>query len=149
MSKANTNLSQLFGIINQQQQSKQQVVVVDVDRRSHDDQSKQFDDDFDLARDNVQKISENGGRVLNALFELAQASESPRAYEVLAKMIDSLTKANKDLLDIHQQRKTIKQEQQSPNNNGNITIDKAVFVGSTADLNRQLKKNNGSNENTE
>jgi hypothetical protein len=63
----------------------------------------------------------------------------PRAYEVAAGLIKNLSDLNKDLLEIQKRKKDLSPQETS--NVKNINVDKAVFVGSTAELVKLLKTN--------
>jgi hypothetical protein len=94
--------------------------------------SGDIDTDYRYARENLYEIIENGSHALHELVEIAKASEHPRAFEVVASLMKTLTDANKDLIDIQGKVKKLKEEtpqQQGPNN-----VTNALFVGSTAEL---------------
>lgn len=100
--------------------------------------------DYKYARENLYTVIERGSDALNSLVDIAQQSESPRAYEVVSQLIKTLGDANKDLLEVQKKVKSLKQEEISkgPNN-----VTNALFVGNTAELQKLLKdKNNESSE---
>ena len=105
---------------------------------SQDNQSRDIETDYKYARENLYEIIENGSHALNELVEIAKSSEHPRAFEVVASLMKTLTDANKDLLDIQSKVKKLKTDdiQQGPNN-----VTNALFVGSTAELQNMLKDN--------
>ena len=105
---------------------------------SQDNQSRDIETDYKYARENLYEIIENGSHALNELVEIAKSSEHPRAFEVVASLMKTLTDANKDLLDIQSKVKKLKTEdvQTGPNN-----VTNALFVGSTAELQSMLKDN--------
>ena len=87
----------------------------------------QNDHDLEFVRSNYYDIMQKGNEALDELMMVAQQSQNARAYEVVARMIDSLTKANKDLSEIAVTKKKIKSEenenQQTPNNvNNNMFV---------------------------
>ena len=96
-----------------------------------------IDNDYKYARENLYGLIENGSNALNSLVEIAQASEHPRAFEVVGSLIKTLSDANKDLIEISNKVKKIKEETKSTTVTNN-----SLFVGSTAEL-QQLLKNNG------
>ena len=65
--------------------------------------------------------------------------QHPRAYEVAAGLIKNLADLNKDLLEIQKRRKDLSPQEASSVKN--VNVDKAVFVGSTAELVKLLKTN--------
>jgi regulatory protein YycH of two-component signal transduction system YycFG len=54
-------------------------------------------------------------------------------------MIKNLSDMNKDLLEIQKRKQDL--QPKVTNNTQNLNIDKAVFVGSTAELLKQLREN--------
>ena len=75
---------------------------------------------------------------MEGILHVAQETEHPRAYEVVGQLMDKLTNANKELINMHKQVKDIKKEDpvSSPQN-----VTNALFVGSTAELQKLLKNN--------
>lgn len=91
--------------------------------------------DFAAARQNIRNIIDRGDDVLENAMELAKESEHPRTYEVVGQLIKVLVDANKDLLNIHKQRKELTAESEvSPK-----TVTNAIFVGSTAELQKIIR----------
>ena len=72
-------------------------------------------------------------------MSVAQQSEHPRAFEVAAGMLKNLADMNKDLLEIQKRKQDLKPKVTT--NTQNINVDKAVFVGTAAELLKQLKEN--------
>lgn len=91
--------------------------------------------DFEVARANLHGILMSGQEALNRMVEIADQSQHPRAYEVVATLINSLTQANKDLLDLSKKKKDI--IGQASEEKKNVTNN--LFVGSTAELQKMLK----------
>lgn len=102
-------------------------------RTKHDDD---IEKDYKYARENLYDVIERGTEALDALLELAKASEHPRAFEVVGSLTKTLVDANKDLLDIQKKVKELQREEakESPQN-----VTNALFVGSTADLQKLIK----------
>jgi hypothetical protein len=97
------------------------------------------DDDANFARCNIRNLIEKGNQAMDDLLNVAKASEHPRAYEVAAGLIKNLADLNKDLLEIQKRRKDLSPQEASSIKN--VNVDKAVFVGSTAELVKLLKTN--------
>ena len=91
--------------------------------------------DFQIARSNLHGILMSGQEALNRMVDLADQSQHPRAYEVVATLINALTQANKDLLDLSKKKKDIIGNAQEEKK----TVTNNLFVGSTADLQKMLK----------
>lgn len=101
-------------------------------------EKKNIDKDYEYARQNLYEIIERGSEALNTLVEIAQASQSARAFEVVGTLVKTLSDANKDLLEVTNKVKKIKEE--SNVTHKNIT-NNSLFVGSTAELQKFLKDN--------
>ena len=93
------------------------------------------DQDFQYARENLYNLIERGQDGLDELLEIAKASQHPRAFEVVGQLVDKLTTTNKELLNLHKSKKDIKTEKGGP-----TSVNNNLFVGSTADLQKFLKK---------
>ena len=95
-------------------------------------------EDFTYARANVHDVVENGKDALSKLAVIADQSQNPRAFEVLAKLMDSVVAANKQLLDMQEQIKKISQADQ-PNDPAARVVNNNLFVGTTAELSNIIK----------
>lgn len=97
------------------------------------------DEDADFARNNIRGLIGKANTALDNLLNVANASEHPRAYEVAAGLIKNLADLNKDLLDIQKKKRDLLPQEASSVKS--VNVDKAVFVGSTAELVKLLKTN--------
>jgi len=132
MKKLNKNLSEIFDVEPLEEKPIESLPVV------IDDDPNQIDADANFARDNMRELITNGNKALGELASVANQSESPRAYEVLATMMKNLAEMNKDLLELQKRKKEL--APQSETSKG-VNIDKAVFVGSTNELLKMIKGN--------
>jgi hypothetical protein len=98
--------------------------------------------DADYSRANYYNLIEKGNEALDGILEVARESQHPRAYEVAANMIKNLSDVTEKLMILQKQQQELQpKESAAPTN---INVDKAVFVGSTAELLRQLKNESNS-----
>ena len=101
--------------------------------------------DYDYTRGNLYSLIEKGQEAINGIMEVAGETASPRAYEVAGQLIKSVADTTDKLADLHKKIKDI--EEDNSKNQGNVT-NNALFVGSTAELQKMLKdgmlNNNGS-----
>jgi len=95
--------------------------------------------DFEIARANIYEVIDSGKEALLKLSMVADSSQHPRAYEVLAKLMDTIIDANKDLLDLQTKIRDINTAD-TPLNEKAKTINNNLFVGSTAELQKVLKE---------
>jgi hypothetical protein len=94
--------------------------------------------DYEYTRGNLYSIIEKGQEAINGILELAQESEMPRAYEVAGQLIKNVADATDKLLTLQQKLKDVEDEKDLK---GPTTVNNALFVGSTAELQKLLKKN--------
>mgnify|MGYP003321330787 CR=1 FL=1 len=90
--------------------------------------------DFDYARGNIIVAIEKGQEALSDMLQVAQRSQSPRAFEVVSDLVKTLSQTNKDLLELMKQKKIIE------NSDGPKTVNNNLFVGSTTELLKLMKK---------
>jgi hypothetical protein len=95
------------------------------------------EDDAEFARRNLKNLIEKGNTAVDGILNVASATDHPRAFEVAATMLKTMADMNKDLLEIQKRKRDL----QPQITNHTVNVDKAVFVGSTAELLKQLKEN--------
>ena len=93
------------------------------------------DTDFRYTRENLYNLLERGQDAVEELLEIAKQSEHPRAFEVVGQLIGKLTETNKELMGLHKTKKELSIERSG----GDVNVNNAVFVGSTAELQKLLK----------
>lgn len=101
-------------------------------------QSQESNPDADYSRSNYYNLIEKGNEALEGILEVAKESQHPRAYEVAANMIKNLSDVTEKLMILQKQQKELN-PQAAEAKTTNINVDKAVFVGSTAELLKQIK----------
>lgn len=109
--------------------------------------SEPEDADYEFVRDNYYEIIQQGQMALAGALRVASMSEHPRAYEVVGSLLKHLADVNRQLLMAGEDKQKVKTARK---NNGaapaptqQVTNNTAVFVGSSADLNKLIaaKKN--------
>ena len=100
--------------------------------------ASKLDNDFEYARGNLYQVIEHGSNALAELLEVANQSQHPRAYEVVANLVKTLSDANMTLLDLTKKKQDVNNDAggRSPN-----TVNNNLFVGSTGELQKLIKKN--------
>lgn len=104
--------------------------------KAHDDSAK---NDFEAARANLYEVIQTGQEAIDKLSEIASQSQHPRAFEVLAKLMDTMVNTNKELLALQIKIREINASD-APMNEKAQTINNNLFVGSTAELQKVLKE---------
>lgn len=101
-------------------------------------ESEDIDSDYKYQRENFYNLIERGQDAVEGILELAQESEHPRAYEVAGNLIRQVADVTEKLVDLQTKMKKLKEvPNKGPNN-----VTNALFVGSTAELQKMLKKKN-------
>jgi len=103
------------------------------------DKSNQIQSDADYARSNLYGLIEKGNETIENISDIAKESMHPRAFEVLGQLIKTQSENLDKLLKLQKDKKELLKTEEQPTTQQNIAIDKAVFVGSTADLLKQIK----------
>jgi hypothetical protein len=140
MSKTDKALSEALGIENAMEIIPPKQVEV-INTPHEDDDIKA---DYNLSRRTFRSLIDKGNAAMENLTDLAKESESPRAYEVLATMMRTIADTTKDLYDLQKKTKDLKcdDKKEQPN----VTVEKAVFVGSPSDLLKKIKEEQKSSE---
>jgi len=136
MNKLDKNMENIFDIETKTSEivkvEKQESSIVETNSELKHD----LEDAYQQSKDNLQHIIDQGKDAMEEILNIAKNSQHPRAFEVYGTLLKNMTEANKELLNIQKQMRDIsgaKSEAVQTN------IDKAVFVGTTADFNKLLK----------
>jgi len=103
------------------------------------DEESQIQTDIDHVRSNLYGLIGNGSEAIEKLMHLASESQHPRTYEVLSNFIKNMSDVGDKLVDLHKKKKELMGAEPAPTS-ANITVEKAVFVGSTSDLLKKIKE---------
>lgn len=136
MSKIDVALSQSFDI----SPTIQKTQVVEYQEPSTD---STIDDDIDAVRSNLYSLLEKGETAIEDLTEIAKAEESPRAFEVLNSMLNTMSDISMKLIEIEERKAKLKkiQTESSSDSNAPTTVNNnsVVFVGTTQELQEQIR----------
>ena len=104
------------------------------------DSNENKDNDFQYARENLYDIIEKGRDAMEELLEIAKSEESPRAFEVFGQLLKNMTDTQSTLMELHQKKQKLENDgdRQEVTRAQNVT--NALFVGSTADLLKLVKR---------
>lgn len=98
-----------------------------------------LDKDYEDARKTQQNLIQKGNLAIDHLLAIASETEHPRAFEVVATLIKNTAEANEKLLTMQKTMRDLKNIKQK---DSAVNVDKAIFVGSTAELNKLIKSKN-------
>ena len=92
--------------------------------------------DYKYSRENFYSLIERGQDAIDGIIDLAKESEHPRTYEVAGQLIKNVGEVTEKLLDLQKKLKDLKEVPNTAPRN----VTNALFVGSTAELQKVLKK---------
>lgn len=134
MNTFDKNMEKIFDVTPVETEKKEKLPVV----KSETDEldlKNDLADAYQQTKDNLQELIDNGKDAMEELIQIAKNGQHPRAFEVYATLLKNVVDANKELLSVQKQMRTMDGKQQS----AETKIDKAIFVGSTAELNKLIK----------
>ena len=111
---------------------------IDVPKKNQIKKIEKKDDptlDYEYSRGNLYSLIEKGQEALDSIMEVAQEGQQPRAFEVVSQLIKNVADTTDKLVDLQQKMKDLKAEDPK----GPSTVNNALFVGSTAELQKLLK----------
>ena len=100
-------------------------------------EDKDVGKDYEYTRGNLYSLIEKGQEAINGIMEVAGETASPRAYEVAGQLIKSVADTTDKLMDL---QKKVKEVEEDTNKTTNNVTNNALFVGSTSELSKILKK---------
>ena len=93
------------------------------------------DNDYKYQRENFYNLIERGQDAIDGILDLARESEHPRTYEVAGQLIKNVAEVTEKLGDLQSKMKKLKEVPNTAPKN----VTNALFVGSTAELQKMLK----------
>ena len=97
---------------------------------------KDINTDYDYSRENYYNLIEKGQEAIQGILDIAKEGQHPRAYEVVGQLIGQVATSVDKLQDLQKKLKDLKELPGKTNAN----IKNALFVGSTAELQKMLNK---------
>ena len=135
MNTFDKNMEKIFDVVPVQEEKKKPSEVVTV-KYNEPDVKQDLTDAYQQSKENLQEIIDQGKEAMDEILQIAKAGQHPRAFEVYGILLKNMVDANKELLNI---QKTMRDMDGKKKGDGDTKIDKAIFVGSTAELNRILQ----------
>ena len=107
--------------------------VIESDGREQD-----LDVDYEKTRAKYYELLDKGTEALEGMLEVAKQTDEARAYEVVGQLLKNTSEVNREIVDLQKRMEEIKNIDKKirPSN-----VTNALFVGSTADLQKMLKNN--------
>ena len=105
--------------------------------------SEEAEKDFNESREVLRGLITKGAEAIGDMHSIAQSNEEARSFEVLATLIKTVGETTEKLIGVHEKKKKLAEADLSGHkiaDNGKVSIDKAVFVGTTSDLLKSLRE---------
>ena len=136
MSKIDDKLNEVLGIAEIDKTFENEVLPKKTTTELIVPEDKDPDIDFETGRKNLYNLLDKGNEAIDGILSLAKEGEHPRAYEVAGQLIKTVSEVSQNLLDLQEKLKKIKDVP----NTGPKSVTNALFVGSTTELTKLLKK---------
>ena len=94
-----------------------------------------IDNDYKYQRENFYNLVERGQDAIEGILEIAKESDHPRTYEVAGNLIKQVAEVTEKLGDLQEKMRKLKEVP----NSAPKSVTNALFVGSTAELQKMLK----------
>ena len=137
MSKLEEKVNEILGI--EKKEPSKEIVKQDFKPavpRKEDDKKADVDNDYKYSRENYYNLIERGQEAIQGILDVAKEGQHPRAYEVALAGIKNVADTVDKLQDLQAKLKELKQLPKTSNAN----IKNALFVGSTAELQKMLNR---------
>ena len=125
MSKFEKSMTEIFDVLPTSEVS-HEIATVDSNPTQFGSPARLEDDldqDYEESRKTLKDLVNKGNQAIDHLLAIASESEHPRAFEVVATLIKNIKRTT-----------------------AGVTVDKAIFVGSTSELSKLLKARNNGDE---
>jgi hypothetical protein len=98
----------------------------------------QIEADYEYQRKQFYNLVEKGSVAIDGILEIAKEGEHPRGYEVAGNLIKQVAEVTEKLGDLQEKMKRLKEVPNTAPKN----VTNALFVGSTAELQKLIKGKN-------
>ena len=140
MAKLEDKVNEILGIENTPEATKPKEFQPPVERPKGDVEiktEKDINQDYAYSRDSYYNLIDKGNEAIDGILEIAKEGQHPRAYEVAGQLLGQVAGTVDKLQDLQKKLKDLKSVPKSANTN----VKNALFVGSTAELQKMLKRN--------
>jgi hypothetical protein len=135
MNNLNKTLADVFDIAPIPEENKEKLPALQA-HYNEPDLKQDLTDAYQQSRENLQGLIDQGQEAMHEILNIAKAGQHPRAFEVYGTLLKNVVDANKELLAIQKQMREMDEDKKK---NAGTNIDKAIFIGSTAELNKLIK----------
>ena len=111
----------------------------EVVKKESKDDVEDRDKDYAYTRGELYSLIDQGQEAVRGALEVAEESGHPRAFEVAVNAMKNVADMTDKLADLHKKMKDLDEDKSGPTK----VTNNAMFVGSTAELQKMLKQMNG------
>lgn len=115
-----------------------EVVLAEIEEKESTEITNKKSDihsDYEFSRGTLTSLITKGQEAIDNILELAQETDSPRAYEVVGQLIKTVTDSAEKLMDVQKKLKDLEQEK-----NPTSVTNNALFVGTTSEVLNMIKQ---------
>jgi hypothetical protein len=134
MSSSDNIIDQALGVLDPVETELKKATTKKVVAKSSSNEDD-IENDYKYQRENFYGLVEKGSQAIEGILELAKEGEHPRAYEVAGNLIKQVAEVTEKLGDLQEKMRKLKEVPNSAPKN----VTNALFVGSTAELQKMLK----------
>ena len=116
--------------------------LIDEDLENNNQNKIAFKNDFDFIRKTLRNVVTKGANAIDQIAEVAESSDSPRAYEVMGNLLRITSENSESLMNLHTKRQEFENPKgDNSQNNGGLNItNNTVMVGTSSELQDLLNK---------
>ena len=129
---------QLDDILDINTEIKQEVEILPKQLPTTKDRGESIVNDYKYARENLYGLVERGQDAIDGILDVAKETEHPRAYEVAGQLLKTVGDTAEKLLDLQKKIKELEKDEEGQKIG---TQHNHLYVGSTSELQKFLKKN--------
>jgi hypothetical protein len=134
MNEFDKKMSEVFDVVPKEAKEEKSLPVLST-HYNEPDIKQDLTDAYQQSKENLQEIIDQGKEAMEEILQIAKQGQHPRAFEVYGTLLKNMVDANKELLGIQKQMREMEKKKEG----SGTTIDKAIFIGSTAELNKLIK----------
>ena len=136
MSKLEDSVNEILGL----EKTENKIAVTDFEQpapvpRKNDENKSDVDNDYINSREQYYNLIDKGNEAIEGILEIAKEGQHPRAYEVAGQLIGQVAGTVDKLQDLQKKLKDLKEVTKK----SDTKIQNALFVGSTAELQKMLQ----------
>lgn len=120
------------------------IVKAEVKSITVSEKKEDIETDYKETRKSLKNLIETGEIAISGILRVAEEGDHPRAYEVVAQMLKTVSDINKDLIDLHKKVKEVKKEETKLVQKN--TTNNSFYVGSTSELQDLINPERSSNK---